>query len=103
VSEVYVVFNSIGDSNEFVGVFSSREKAELFCESSRSRVWLSIEPVEVDGEIRKTPQVISVGDGRFGFVPESQPKQCACHERDSSYVCEYCYAKGFRGHMQKGL
>jgi len=26
---------------------------------------------------------------------------CTCHERDMSYVCDYCYAKGFRGHMQK--
>jgi hypothetical protein len=25
---------------------------------------------------------------------------CQCHERDSSYVCEYCYANGLRGTMQ---
>jgi len=27
--------------------------------------------------------------------------KCTCHERDSSYVCEYCYSQGHRGHMQK--
>lgn len=26
---------------------------------------------------------------------------CECHERDSSYVCEYCYSLGYRGHMQE--
>ena len=25
---------------------------------------------------------------------------CTCHERDSSYVCEYCQAQGLKGHMQ---
>lgn len=27
--------------------------------------------------------------------------KCTCHERDSSYVCDYCYSQGFRGHMQE--
>lgn len=27
-------------------------------------------------------------------------KRCECHERDSSYVCNFCYAQGHRGHMQ---
>lgn len=62
-----------------------------------------MEAVEVDVKLKKSPAVISVGNGRYGFVPEEPPKQCACHERDSSYVCEYCFAKGLRGHMQKGL
>lgn len=26
---------------------------------------------------------------------------CTCHERDGSYMCEYCYSQGLRGHMQK--
>jgi len=26
---------------------------------------------------------------------------CECHERDSSSVCDFCYSRGFRGHMQK--
>lgn len=26
---------------------------------------------------------------------------CTCHERDSSYVCDYCYSQGYRGHMQE--
>jgi len=25
---------------------------------------------------------------------------CTCHERDSSSVCEYCKALGYRGHME---
>lgn len=29
-----------------------------------------------------------------------EPYLCECHERDSSVVCKYCYAKGERGHMQ---
>jgi hypothetical protein len=27
--------------------------------------------------------------------------KCTCHERDGSYACPYCYAKGERGHMQE--
>ena len=30
----------------------------------------------------------------------SEETKCECHERDSSYVCEYCYSQGHRGHMQ---
>lgn len=26
---------------------------------------------------------------------------CTCHERDNSYVCQFCYSQGFRGHMQR--
>jgi hypothetical protein len=26
---------------------------------------------------------------------------CTCHERDSSYVCDFCYSQGHRGHMQR--
>lgn len=26
---------------------------------------------------------------------------CECHERDGSFVCESCYKKGLRGHMQQ--
>ena len=25
---------------------------------------------------------------------------CTCHERDGSFVCEYCRAQGMKGHMQ---
>ena len=25
---------------------------------------------------------------------------CQCHERDGSYVCEYCRQQGMKGHMQ---
>ena len=29
--------------------------------------------------------------------------QCKCHERDGSYVCDYCWVKGYRGDMQSGI
>ncbi len=29
-----------------------------------------------------------------------EAKHCTCHERDGSYVCDYCYEQGHRGHMQ---
>lgn len=29
--------------------------------------------------------------------------RCTCHERDSSYACEHCFARGGRGHMQDRL
>lgn len=38
-----------------------------------------------------TPQPVESGDA---------PQHCECHERDSSYVCEYCRSQGFRGHME---
>ncbi len=25
---------------------------------------------------------------------------CACHERDSSFVCDFCRSQGYKGHMQ---
>ena len=25
---------------------------------------------------------------------------CECHERDSSFLCEYCRSQGYRGHME---
>lgn len=25
---------------------------------------------------------------------------CECHERDGSYVCEFCRSQGLRGHME---
>jgi len=36
-----------------------------------------------------------------GFASSSAATRCTCHERDSSYVCDHCYSKGFRGHMQR--
>lgn len=33
--------------------------------------------------------------------PEKPVQKCECHERDSSYVCDYCYSQGLRGHMQE--
>lgn len=33
---------------------------------------------------------------------QSDENKCTCHERDGSYVCDYCFAQGHRGHMQKG-
>jgi hypothetical protein len=32
-------------------------------------------------------------------APLAEPK-CECHERDGTFVCKYCYAQGYRGHMQ---
>jgi len=26
---------------------------------------------------------------------------CECHERDWSFVCEYCRSQGYRGHMEE--
>jgi len=31
---------------------------------------------------------------------DEAPDHCECHERDGSFVCDYCYARGYRGHMQ---
>ena len=39
-----------------------------------------------------------------GWYRKDEPAKtdvCTCHERDSSYVCDYCYSQGYRGHMQK--
>jgi len=32
--------------------------------------------------------------------PTPEP-HCECHERDGSYVCEYCRSQGLQGHMEK--
>ena len=34
-------------------------------------------------------------------VMDDDEDKCECHERDSSYVCKYCYERGERGHMQR--
>ena len=31
---------------------------------------------------------------------DNAPEQCECHERDGSFVCDYCYRLGRRGHCQ---
>lgn len=38
-----------------------------------------------------------------GAMDCSTPASCSCHERDNSYACEYCHARGFYGHMEQGL
>lgn len=42
-------------------------------------------------------QTLSKAIGEQLQVP---PARCTCHERDSSYVCDYCRSQGHRGHMQ---
>jgi len=32
---------------------------------------------------------------------DEEADQCECHERDSSYTCDYCKRKGLYGHMEK--
>lgn len=32
---------------------------------------------------------------------DEETDQCECHERDSSYTCDYCKRKGLYGHMEK--
>ena len=32
---------------------------------------------------------------------ETTEQHCECHERDGSYVCEYCRSQGLRGHMER--
>jgi hypothetical protein len=39
---------------------------------------------------------------QFVIANETDSDRCECHERDGSYVCEWCYKKGLRGHMQSG-
>jgi len=34
---------------------------------------------------------------------KSEDDKCTCHERDGSYVCDHCFAKGDRGHMQRNV
>ncbi len=38
-----------------------------------------------------------------GAMDCSAPASCSCHERDNSYACAYCHARGFYGHMEQGL
>ena len=41
--------------------------------------------------------------GILGVVPwctETGQNACSCHERDGSFVCEFCQAIGMKGHMQ---
>jgi hypothetical protein len=30
-------------------------------------------------------------------------RRCTCHERDSSYACDYCHHQGIYGHMEQSL
>ena len=46
-----------------------------------------------DLRIERRPEIVARLDALAG--------QCACHEWDGCYVCDHCYALGFRGHMQK--
>jgi hypothetical protein len=66
-----------------------------------------------DGEkiVNTTGRTIPAGTPIYFVLPTTALKQmleerakdhCTCHPRDSSYVCDYCYKQGHRGHMQKG-
>ncbi len=49
-------------------------------------------------------QLVATGHSKLVEVNPIHKKsieKCTCHERDSSYVCEFCYSQGYRGHMQK--
>ena len=41
-----------------------------------------------------------LAEGEDYITPEPPSQKCECHERDSSYVCEYCRSQGHRGHME---
>lgn len=45
---VFVAFSCVADSNEFVGVFSSRDKADEWSKQSGLAEWIVIEEVIVD-------------------------------------------------------
>ncbi len=52
----------------------------------------------------RTYQLVATGHSKLVEVNPIHKKsveKCTCHERDSSYVCEFCYSQGYRGHMQK--
>ena len=36
-------------------------------------------------------------------MAKKEENQCECHERDSSFVCKYCWELGYRGHMDPPL
>ena len=35
------------------------------------------------------------------FLESCAEPHCECHDRDGSYVCEYCRSQGLRGHMER--
>lgn len=41
------------------------------------------------------------GVNEMARVMKSEPEpHCECHERDSSYTCDYCKSQGEYGHME---
>ena len=46
------------------------------------------------------PGISSTECGIRPWCTETGQNACSCHERDGSYVCDYCYAQGRRGHME---
>ena len=46
------------------------------------------------------PGASSTECGIRPWCTETGQNACSCHERDCSYVCDYCYAQGQRGHME---
>lgn len=67
---------------------ATTDSADEFCRvlnGLEQRVELLTERIEAGGLARRI---------------DDMNKKCTCHERDSSFVCSYCYAQGHRGHMQ---
>ena len=54
----------------------------------------------LDGRIRQNRILTKKVLTQMG-KPDIISEQCSCHERDSSFVCEVCYKRGYRGHMQE--
>ncbi len=57
-------------------------------------------PFVVEAECSYLSEAINLAIGKPNTMDDDD-ERCECHERDSSYVCKYCYARGERGHMQR--
>jgi len=77
------------------------ETNEVIVGDSRSHVFFLRGPSSEEDSVIALVEAANMWAHKHG-VPKREP-HCECHERDGSYVCEYCYSQGIRGHMEKGI
>ena len=59
--------------------------------------------IEAPKDISVHREEVQIAIDRIGAINGDRGStigKCECHERDSSYVCDYCHSQGLRGHME---
>lgn len=76
---------------------------ELAAAIGRLQAWIKDDSEYKSPEVvRDLQTVIYAASPQLCQMPVNNYDGCTCHERDSSYACEFCKSNGVFGHMETG-